>query len=156
MQIMNQREKNILDAALQVFSRYGFKRTSMADIAAEAGISRQTLYKAFSSKEDVLRTHIRDYADNAVAEMNARLANIEGLGPQLDFIFDKITVQGFDMVRASPNARDIEEGVSETSKEELEHTAQRFQAIIAKVLSPYADQLELSGTTPKELAEFVQ
>jgi AcrR family transcriptional regulator len=33
-----------LEAALAVFSRYGFQRTSMADVAREAGISRAALY----------------------------------------------------------------------------------------------------------------
>jgi AcrR family transcriptional regulator len=40
----------VLEAALAVFSRYGFARTSMADIAREAGVSRPALYLWFESK----------------------------------------------------------------------------------------------------------
>lgn len=45
----------ILDAALPVFIRYGFRKTSMADIAQAAGISRASLYLAFNNKEQLFR-----------------------------------------------------------------------------------------------------
>lgn len=153
---MNEREKNILAAAERVFSRYGVKRASMSDVAEEAGISRQTLYKAFRSKDDILRTHIHAYTDNAIAEIEAGLANTEGLGPRIDLILQKMVVVGFDMVRASPNAQDIIEGVNEATKEELEITAERFQAVIVEVLLPYTAALTGAGTPPDALAEFVQ
>jgi AcrR family transcriptional regulator len=34
----------ILDAALRVFGQYGYRRTSMDDIAREAGIGKGTIY----------------------------------------------------------------------------------------------------------------
>jgi len=153
---MNEREKNVLEAALRVFSRYGVKRTSMSDIAEEAGVSRQTLYKAFRSKDDVLSAHIRAYTENAIQEIKAGLAKTKGLGPQLDLIFDKMTVSGFDMVRASPNAQDIEEGFNESSQEELARAAQQFQAVISEVLQPHADALQKAGMSAESLSEFIQ
>ncbi|OKO85591.1 TetR/AcrR family transcriptional regulator [Bradyrhizobium sp. AS23.2] len=51
----DQRIAGILDAALPVFVRYGFRKTSMADIAKAAGISRASLYLAFSNKEELFR-----------------------------------------------------------------------------------------------------
>lgn len=45
----------ILDAALPVFVRFGFRKTSMADIARAAGISRASLYLSFSRKEELFR-----------------------------------------------------------------------------------------------------
>ena len=46
---------HILDAALPVFVRHGFRKASMADIARAAGISRASLYLSFNSKEDLFR-----------------------------------------------------------------------------------------------------
>lgn len=153
---MIDREENILEAALRMFSRFGVKKTSMADIADEAGISRQTLYKAFRSKDDVLRAHIRAYTDRAIAEIEDGLSKTGTLGAKLDLIFEKMTVAGFEMVRAAPNAQDIEEGFNEASRTEMETTAQRFQLVIAGVLDPYSQALDASGTTPEVLAEFIQ
>lgn len=50
-----QKIAQILDAALPVFVRFGFRKTSMADIARAAGISRASLYLSFSSKEELFR-----------------------------------------------------------------------------------------------------
>jgi AcrR family transcriptional regulator len=46
---------HILDAALPVFVRHGFRKASMADIARAAGISRASLYLSFNSKEELFR-----------------------------------------------------------------------------------------------------
>ena len=51
----DQKSEGILDAALPVFVRYGFRKTSMADIARAAGISRAALYLSFGSKEELFR-----------------------------------------------------------------------------------------------------
>lgn len=48
------RRATILDAALTKFSAYGVAKTSMADIATEAGMSRPALYQYFDDKEDIL------------------------------------------------------------------------------------------------------
>jgi AcrR family transcriptional regulator len=45
----------VFDAALAVFSAYGFRRTSMHDVAKAAGISRPALYLVFDNKEDLFR-----------------------------------------------------------------------------------------------------
>jgi AcrR family transcriptional regulator len=43
--------RRLLDAALLLFARHGFQRTSLADVAAEAGVSRATLYLRFKDKQ---------------------------------------------------------------------------------------------------------
>jgi len=47
------RREEILAAARHVFSRQGFRGTTIADIAEEAGIALGTIYLYFPSKEDV-------------------------------------------------------------------------------------------------------
>ncbi|MDG2140979.1 MAG: TetR/AcrR family transcriptional regulator [Gammaproteobacteria bacterium] len=47
----NAKKSSILDAAANVFAQYGFKRTTMNDIATAAGISRPALYLMFENKE---------------------------------------------------------------------------------------------------------
>ena len=45
----------ILRAATAIFLRYGFKKTSMDDIAQAAGVSRQGLYLYFDTKDFLFR-----------------------------------------------------------------------------------------------------
>ncbi len=51
----NARTDQIADAALRLFARYGYKRSSMDDIAKEAGLAKATLYLHFKGKDDVFR-----------------------------------------------------------------------------------------------------
>jgi len=46
----------ILDAAMRVFGRTGFRDTKMAQIASEAGVATGTLYNYYSSKEDIFES----------------------------------------------------------------------------------------------------
>lgn len=153
---MTEREKNILDAAVRAFSRYGVKRTSMADLAEEAGVSRQTLYNAYRNKDDVLRALIRYYTDRAVRETEAALEGTCELGAQLDAVFDKMALSGFDIVQATPNARDIIEGFNATSQDELEVTAERFRVLLEKVLAPHEPALARAGLSAAELSGVLE
>lgn len=47
------RRKQILEAALRCFLSFGFSKTSMDDIAREAGVSRPLVYLKFKNKDDV-------------------------------------------------------------------------------------------------------
>jgi AcrR family transcriptional regulator len=52
------RKAAILVAAQTVFLRYGYRKTSMDDVARAADVSRQGLYVHFASKEDLFREMI--------------------------------------------------------------------------------------------------
>lgn len=54
-----QRLLQIVEGATQVFARLGYKRTLMADIAAEAGVALGTLYRYAETKEDLFELALR-------------------------------------------------------------------------------------------------
>jgi AcrR family transcriptional regulator len=47
------REERILDAAVALMLRQGYDKTTMSDIAEEAGVGRGILYQRFQSKDDL-------------------------------------------------------------------------------------------------------
>ena len=47
------RKKLIIDSALSVFNRSGIDKTTMSEIASEAGFGKATLYYYYPSKDDV-------------------------------------------------------------------------------------------------------
>lgn len=47
-------ERQIVDAAYEAVTVYGITRLSLADVAKRAHLSRQTLYRYFPSKDDLL------------------------------------------------------------------------------------------------------
>jgi len=50
-EIRNKSRQQILDAALKLFSEKGFDKTSVSDIAREAGVSKGLAYNYFESKQ---------------------------------------------------------------------------------------------------------
>ena len=73
------RRRQILDAAEQRFSRAGFHRTTMQDVAAEAGMSPGNLYRYFPSKDALVAGLCeRDRAELA-SEFQAVHADGDGL-----------------------------------------------------------------------------
>jgi len=50
----DERQQQILDAAATVIVRQGYDKTTMSDIAGEAGASRRTVYLYFKGKEELL------------------------------------------------------------------------------------------------------
>ncbi|MBD9725552.1 helix-turn-helix domain containing protein [Streptomyces caniscabiei] len=72
--MVDDRVGRILDAALTVFSQYGYAKTTMQDIARAAGMSRAALYLHFSTKEDLFRAGSRRAHSRALAEVDVSLA----------------------------------------------------------------------------------
>src|ERR1700742_4595456 len=71
------RRAAILDAATLVFLRYGFKKTSMDDLARAANLSRQGLYLHFSTKEALFREVVLTLIDTTKKASREALSNKE-------------------------------------------------------------------------------
>lgn len=54
-----EREQQIMDAALRVFEKNGFEKSTTKAIAAEAGVSEGTLFIYFKTKRDILISAMR-------------------------------------------------------------------------------------------------
>lgn len=62
----------ILDATDRLLARYGYRKMTVEDIAHEAGIGKGTIYLHFSSKEEVVLSHV----DRIVDRLKERLREI--------------------------------------------------------------------------------
>lgn len=67
-------EDRILQAAARVFARLGYHRSSVADIAAEAGVAAGTIYLYFERKEDLLVRLVRRPLEAYLEECRPLLA----------------------------------------------------------------------------------
>lgn len=69
----DERLKLILDAAYTCFTRHGVRRTTMDDIAREAGMSRPGVYQYVRNKEDAFRRLATRLLDGALADAHAAI-----------------------------------------------------------------------------------
>lgn len=146
----------LLRHAQNVFLRYGIKRTSMADIAEEAGISRQTLYKTFSNKDDVMLAMMRHHFSEKAAAMAAGIAATDNVSTQIDVIVRAVVIAPREALSLSPHAAEIMDGIGKLSERELARAAEETRGIFKQVFAPYVTELEGKGMTPAGLASFAQ
>ena len=66
--------ESLLDAAYTALARRSWSAVRMVDVAAVAGVSRQTLYNEFGSKEGLARALVRREADAYLAGVERALA----------------------------------------------------------------------------------
>ncbi|MEV7077755.1 TetR/AcrR family transcriptional regulator [Streptomyces sp. NPDC093516] len=66
--------ESLLDAAFAALARRPWSAVRMVDVAAAAGVSRQTLYNEFGSKDGLARALVRREADGYLAGVDRALA----------------------------------------------------------------------------------
>jgi AcrR family transcriptional regulator len=73
-------ERRVLDAAKRCCERWGIEKVTVDDIAAEAGVSRATLYRLFPGGRDVLFEQMRIHElEDFFTRLSAHLEGIDSL-----------------------------------------------------------------------------
>jgi AcrR family transcriptional regulator len=78
----------ILAAALNCFRLRGFERTTMREIATEAGVALGSAYYYFESKEALVMAFYEQASDEMSLQIEERLARSKGLDARLRAILD--------------------------------------------------------------------
>ncbi len=72
------RPKEILTAALGLFTERGFAATRVDDVAARAGVTKGTVYLYFPTKEELFKAVIRDALFPVIQAVEERIAEAVG------------------------------------------------------------------------------
>jgi AcrR family transcriptional regulator len=79
----------ILDAAVVEFERHGFRRVALDDVARRARVSRTTIYRRFSNKDDLIAAVI----ERENVQLFADIANeLKQAGPQSNYYVEAFTL----------------------------------------------------------------
>ncbi len=101
------RRDQIIKAGTDVFLRYGHARTTMGDVAEEAGISRPALYLVFPRKEDIFAAVIERLIEDKLQEWREALPRFRSLDRKLHFCCEQWAGEGYDLTKTHPDARDV-------------------------------------------------
>lgn len=98
-QLPKEKQERIVDAAARLFAQHGLAGTDVAQIAAQAGVAKGSLYNYFDSKNELYLHVCRD------ALSKSRQAVYSRLNPQWDIYqqVDHIFRCGAEFVRANPH-----------------------------------------------------
>jgi TetR/AcrR family transcriptional regulator, regulator of autoinduction and epiphytic fitness len=149
----------ILDAALRVFGQYGFRRTSMDDIAREAQIGKGTIYLSFASKEEVFRALSEGLAQRMLDGAEAARRGPGTTEDKLAAMHAAWFGTYAETIRRSPHATELLDAKHRLSADLVAASASRYQRLVRDVLTEAADagelDLERAGLTPETAAELL-
>jgi AcrR family transcriptional regulator len=152
----SRRREQILITAIPVFGKFGFKKTSVEDVAEAADISKQGLYLHFSSKEEVFLAAMQKYLEDGLSLVQEELTRpdtslFQRLLSAMDAWFGRhlitFTPQSFDV---------IETGNRLSRNHQLEDCKSAFKAKVAKALSDSPEFKKANNIcTPKEISQVL-
>ena len=134
---MAMRDEAISLATMKVVSRFGLKKTTMADIADEAQISRQTLYNAYSSKEAVLQASVKFFMLRDLEKVKNAWAEADGFEQRLDSYFTLGPVAWFDSIQAMPDLAELLEGISKLIEPAMQEAHAAWIEALADLLKDH-------------------
>jgi len=70
---MNPKQRHVLEAASRLITHYGFDKTTMEDIAREAGVSKGALYLLWSSKNQLFEALLGYEMKRLLGDLQARI-----------------------------------------------------------------------------------
>lgn len=102
------KKKAILKASFATFLQYGFRRTSMEDIASSLGISRAALYLHFKNKQEIFRSLSQQLQDEGLNSAQIALNQKNSLEQRLIEAFEnRYLVEFFDSIYSSAHGEEI-------------------------------------------------
>ena len=151
------RRQALLEAAIAVFMRFGYRKTSMEEVARAAHISRQGLYLHFADKEDLFRAAVRHALEGSLrAATEAVRDRSLSLEEKLVRAFEAWTGRYVGMM--GTGATDLAEAMSALIGPLYSEHEARFTELLARAIasSGLAAAYRRSGLTSKQLAETLQ
>lgn len=138
---MNQRKRNVLQAALQLFTEKGFQNTSIQDIITHANISKGTFYNYFSSKNECFLAILENSRYEASLRRHELLdgedpANLTILAKQVAVLME---------IYQEQNITPLFEGVFQSHDKELklyltQHRMYEVQWMTTRLIDVYGEQ----------------
>jgi AcrR family transcriptional regulator len=147
------RHDTLLEAAVTVFARYGYRKASMDEVARAAGVSRQGLYLLFADKEELFR---RAVAFKLTRQLSAAVAALSAerieLPDRLIAACDEWAGRYAGTVGA--DAADLMCASTSVAGTILDHYEDQFEKAVAHAIdaSPLKSYLARFAVTPADAA----
>lgn len=149
----------ILNAALQTFLDYGFKRTTMDDIAKAAGMSRPALYLVYKNKKDIFRACIITMMDVLKARLDQVVSGSASTEESVYSVLEAGIVEPFHILAHTTHGPEIFDMKSELADDLFDEWMLTLETAIASILQRALSEgrLDLSETNmePKQIAALI-
>jgi TetR/AcrR family transcriptional regulator, regulator of autoinduction and epiphytic fitness len=142
---LGSREKHeaILAAALTLFGHYGYRRTSIDDIAQEAGIAKGTVYLYFRSKEEIFRALSQQLLDQVLSAAEEAVHADNALASRLRGLMEAKFGYFFDLMHQSAHVRELIDAKNELCADLFAQADRRYVQMLTKTIATAVAAKEL-------------
>lgn len=134
----------ILSAALELFGRYGFRRTSIDDIARTAGIAKGTVYLYVENKEALFRTLSQSLLDRVLQNAAQAASTPAPVAERLTAILEAKFGFFHELLSGSPHANELLDSSSKVCADIFAHGDAAYLTILTKAVTAAARRGELA------------
>jgi AcrR family transcriptional regulator len=99
-------KQSVLDAAIRLMERYGFKKMTMEAVAQEAGIGKATIYGYFENKEDVALSVIQLFYDSVKSRWRELASADRAPEERVRAMLVELVLGGFDRAQRCRQSMD--------------------------------------------------
>jgi TetR/AcrR family fatty acid metabolism transcriptional regulator len=152
--VSKERKNQILDAALVTFSRVGFHKARMSDIAESSGLSKGSLYWYFDSKNDLILKLLEKVFEPELKDLRKLLSDQRPTVTRLFLYADRTADDMVKMLNWVPLVYDfialafrqdsIKEGIKKYYRQNME--------ILETIIQQGLDSEELRAASAREAA----
>lgn len=157
IEALDETAREILNAASRRFLHYGFRKTTMSEIANDCNMSTGNLYRYFPSKLDIAETFVRVLRQEAIGQLS-RIAedNTRNAADKLRQFFHHKCRYAYDRFHNNPKAYELSaELITERPK-----LAMEWEANEGRILAGILAEGERAGLfaigNPARMARIVQ
>ena len=141
-------DEQIAAFAWQEFCKYGLSKTTMADVANSAGISRQSLYNRFKNKDELVRLIVRLYFKKNLSLCNNELKTKNNLKDILDTLVQYFIIEAWMTARSLPISDGLEQSNHSIISKEWADATDKKITLIKNTFFNYLNK----NTRKKEIA----
>lgn len=145
-----ERERQMLDAAAEIFGEQGYAGANMDDIAARCGVTKPMIYNYFGSKKGLFMA----VSDDIASEIVGRAQNVMGITDP-----DELLLKGGALLIEIMSQRYkiwMQARVSALADEDLAERLRQFRQLIIDVLSAALAGFKPDNLSESEALEIVQ
>src|SRR5271166_2832900 len=124
----------ILDAALKLFSQYGYRRTSIDDIAHEAEIAKGTVYLSFKSKEEIFRALCESLIERTESAAKVARATSGPIYERLVAVLEAKFGFLFETVYRSAHAAELMDSKNRLSADLFAQSGRRYMKVLREMI----------------------
>ena len=160
-EISNTKDKHeaILTAAFSLFGHYGYRRTSIDDIAQEAGIAKGTVYLYFKSKEEIFRVLSQQLIDQMLTAVETAQVASTSVAEQVHGMLNAKFGYFFELLHRSAHVREILDAKNQLCTDLFIQADRRYQRMLAGAIAEAEKRGELHltrvGLEPEAAAELL-